>query len=104
MRTLNRTLIQVLQERRSQDEKWGEQNHPDGTDTAFYKEYADRNREATEEAAREGYLTWTHILLEEVGEACAEEDTAALRAELIQVAAVATAWVEAIDRREGVAA
>jgi hypothetical protein len=39
------------------------------------------------------------ILREEVYEAFAEEDPAALRTELIQVAAVAATWVDAIDRR-----
>jgi hypothetical protein len=34
-----------------------------------------------------------------VAEALAEDDPTLLRAELIQVAAVAVAWVEAIDRR-----
>ncbi|MEY9934267.1 hypothetical protein ABH926_008932 [Catenulispora sp. GP43] len=39
------------------------------------------------------------MLLEEVYEALAEVDPAALRAELVQVAAVAAAWVEDIDSR-----
>ncbi|TIH26025.1 NUDIX hydrolase, partial [Subtercola vilae] len=42
---------------------------------------------------------WQDILLEEVFEAFAESDTSKLRTELIQVAAVAQQWVEAIDRR-----
>jgi malonyl CoA-acyl carrier protein transacylase len=44
-------------------------------------------------------VTWEHILTEEHYEAMAEEDPTRLREELIQVAAVAVAWVEAIDRR-----
>jgi len=43
--------------------------------------------------------TWEMILLEEVWEALAETDPVKLRAELIQVAAVAVAWVEDIDSR-----
>lgn len=39
------------------------------------------------------------MLLEEVAEAFAESDDARLRAELVQVAAVAQAWIESIDRR-----
>ena len=50
--------------------------------------------------AQIGQCTWLHILREEVFEAFAEDDPAKLRAELIQVAAVAVQWVEAIDRAE----
>lgn len=45
--------------------------------------------------------TWRDILLEEVFEALAESDVAALRTELVQVAAVAAKWVEALDIRAG---
>ena len=47
-----------------------------------------------------GEGTWADILREEYFEALAETDPARLRVELIQVAAVAVAWVEAIDRAE----
>jgi hypothetical protein len=53
-----------------------------------------------EQAFKEGKGTWLDILTEEVAEAFAETDTKALRAELVQVAAVALAWVEAIDCRK----
>jgi hypothetical protein len=56
-------------------------------------------RQETDQMAGEGVCTWRDILLEEVAEAFAEDDPGRLRAELIQVAAVATQWVEAIDRR-----
>jgi hypothetical protein len=49
--------------------------------------------------AQEGTTTWKHILREEFLEAMAEEDPEQLREELVQVAAVAVAWIEAIDRR-----
>ena len=45
---------------------------------------------------------WVGILMEEVGEAMQAQSASALRAELIQVAAVAVSWVEAIDRRAAV--
>ena len=38
-------------------------------------------------------------MFEEVAEAFAEADVRRLRAELVQCAAVAVKWVEAIDRR-----
>jgi DNA-binding PucR family transcriptional regulator len=93
-------LAEVAAERRRQDARWGEQNHPDGAGPA-YAEEASRRREECERAAEAGQLTWRHILLEEVAEAGAEHEPKRLREELIQVAAVAVAWAEAIDRRAG---
>lgn len=92
-------LADILEERLRQEDQWGEQNHPDGTggNAGLLAEWA---REACQRAAASGTVTWQHILLEEVYEAFAETDPAALRAELIQVAAVAAAWAEAIDRRQ----
>lgn len=40
-----------------------------------------------------------HRMCDEFYEAMAERDPAKLRAELLQVSAVAAAWVESIDRR-----
>lgn len=104
---LNPVEREVRDELARQDEKWGEQNHPDGTGPktpivvgiARMHEAATAARRACQRAASEGDVTWRHILLEEVAEAFAEEDPAKLRAELIQVAAVAQQWVAAIDRR-----
>lgn len=105
-------LGDVHAERLRQDEKWGEQNHPDGTgprsrplhdwgiSSARAETLATLFTDATDAAAKRGEVTWRHILLEEVFEALAEADPAKLRTELIQVAAVATQWAEAIDRRE----
>ena len=83
-----RILPDVVDERYRQEDKWGDQsgNHD---------------------------FEWASILGEEFGEVCAAANEANfktgktpgdfghLRAELIQVAAVAVAWVEAIDKREG---
>lgn len=85
-------FVDVLAERRRQDEKWGQQDHAPGL--------------------------WALILGEEVGEAHKamltamfgkkpkgvsqeqwfSERVAETRRELVQVAAVAVAWIEAIDR------
>lgn len=89
----------VLKERVRQDEKWGQQNHPDGTGGRPMIEAANEQRLRTDLLAESGLLDWRSILLEEVYEALAEEDPVKLREELVQVAAVAVAWVEAIDRR-----
>ena len=77
-------LGQVLEERARQDAKWGQQDHLP--------------------------VIWTGILLEEVGEVAQEVNEGwfsdsgpaielRLEEELIQVAAVAVAWVEALQRR-----
>lgn len=92
-------LAEVVAERLRQDARWGEQNHPDGTnlDNAAWRDYS---RRLTQRAADEGRVTWAHILQEEFVEALAEVEPARIRAELIQTAAVAVAWVQAIDRRQ----
>ena len=94
----DRVLDEVRRERIRQDEKWGEQHHPDGTSEAR-QVHAILAKNATDNAAKNGTLSWLDILQEEAFEASAETDQALLRAELIQVAAVAVAWVEDIDRR-----
>ena len=74
--------IDVLEEREKQDQKWGEQNHND-------------------------YI-WLAILSEELGEvsqAILQTDfggkhSGKTKEELIQLAAVAIAWLECIERRK----
>jgi hypothetical protein len=71
--------VDVIHERERQLERWGVQDHDDGT--------------------------WSLILGEEYGEACqaalqhSSSDPTDLRAELVQVAAVAVAWIDCLDRR-----
>lgn len=73
-------LQEVLKERLRQVKQWGRQRHPEGD--------------------------WALILGEEYGEACQSAlqqkpgDHRDLRGELIQVAAVAVAWIEDLDTRE----
>jgi NTP pyrophosphatase (non-canonical NTP hydrolase) len=79
--SLERVLLAVVEERASQDSRFGQQDHED--------------------------LIWGSLLAEELGEVhkavndymfkgAPHRD---VRMELVQVAAVAVAWVEAIDRR-----
>lgn len=110
---LTGVLAEIAAERARQDAKWGEQNHPDGTGvnwvdqiTPAYDwsgpeaEHAARlARHGCKRAAVRGETTWLGVAREEVAEAFAETDTAPLRAELVQAAAVFVAWIEAIDRR-----
>ena len=73
--------ILIKAERQRQDEKWGVQNHDN--------------------------KTWLTILMEEVGEAAQEtlrddpELVMLLVEEIVQVAAVAEAWLESIARNLG---
>ena len=99
-------LRQVGDERAAQDARWGQQNHPDapphslGFDRRDAVTKADWWKKENDYRVRAGKIAWDGILLEEVFEALAETDnTERLREELVQVAAVACAWVEAIDRR-----
>lgn len=92
-------LAEVAAERARQDARWGEQNHPDGTGAVLHFEDADSARLVCQTRARDGEVTWQHILAEEYCEAMQEDEPARLRSELLQVAAVAVNWIEAIDRR-----
>ncbi|MBP2583363.1 hypothetical protein J3A78_003841 [Streptomyces sp. PvR006] len=86
-------------ERQAQLAKFGEQKHPDGTGLPGDQGQADIARRICQKAADGGTLAWRHILQEEVREALAESDLVRLRAELVQVAAVAAAWARDIDTR-----
>lgn len=97
-------LAEIHAERIRQDAKWGEQNHPNGTGPGALRDVADTG--TTADAAKghcdrmfaEGRGTYMDILWEEFAEAVEERDPVKLRAELVQVAAVAEAWIEKIDR------
>lgn len=98
-------VLEIATERYKQHEKWGRQDHESIYSEANRQQYernAERWKIVNDQRVRAGRLTWDGILLEEVFEALAEEDLELRRAELIQVAAVAAAEVEAIDRELGV--
>ncbi|MEV0390329.1 hypothetical protein [Nonomuraea sp. NPDC050643] len=97
--SLARVLADVAAERVAQDVRWGMQVLPDGTGGAELVAESGVARLKTDTAAEDGALTWRHILAEEVLEAFAESDPDRLRAELIQVAAVAVKWTQSLDRR-----
>lgn len=89
----------IRAERVRQVDKWGIHDWPDGWGYGLARYQAESSRVACDEAFEQGRGTWRHILNEEVLEVFAETDTARIRAELVQVAAVAVQWIEAIDRR-----
>ncbi len=94
-----RALAAVSVERERQDAKFGAlRDHADGTDLD-YIQLADEARDRCERAFREGRGTWRHILEEEVFEALGETAPDLLAKELVQVAAVCVAWLEALDAR-----
>jgi hypothetical protein len=107
-------LEEISHERGRQINKHGDQSHlPDGTgddrrlarDTGLptYGSLAYIARHATDRSAEnggDGTVTFADILVEEAFEALAESEESALRAELVQVAAVAVQWIQAIDARD----
>ena len=116
-------VLELAEERTRQTAKHGDQSHlPDGTGAALWlsmdDDYIRRHgirrdnlaawaKARTDEASQasgDGSITFEHILTEEWAEAIAESDPDALRAELVQVAAVAVQWVEAIDLRAALTA
>lgn len=103
-------LAEVASERIRQDAKWGPQDHASvlstadvGADSlaAFYRVPTEERAKATcERRFANGIGTYADIAVEEFSEAVCAPDDDARRAELVQVAAVAVAWIEAIDRRQ----
>lgn len=107
---------EVQTERVRQNEKWGEQNHPiidPDTFTHGGVSFAGREVcewygvpsekdacEAYECAVSRGDVAWADVLIEELAEAleAATRSESEARAELVQLAAVAIAAVECIDR------
>lgn len=100
-------LSEFASERKRQEEIHGDKaggpgrDFPDGTDGSPTAIVASENaRMDCEDAFDEGYGTWFHILREEFFEVASEVNWSKLREELIQVGAVACAWIEAGDKRE----
>lgn len=96
-------LAEVSEERDRQIAKWGDGvpsggfGWPVGLDDLGKREVA---KERCERAAQQGRCTMRDVLEEEIAEALAERPgSARQRAELVQVAAVAVKWIEAIDAR-----
>lgn len=107
-----RVLDLVAAERARQDARWGEQNHPSVPDAREAGDgaaiYACAILGVPDAAIARGEGTWAHIALEELAEtieaatlvAQGKADVSTLARELEQLAAVAVAWREALDRRE----
>lgn len=92
-------LHDIEVERQRQRDTWGTCSYPDGTGRPWDTERAEVAREVCQSNGPVGEHNWRDIVQEEVSEAFAETEPKRLREELVQVAAVVTHWIEAIDRR-----
>lgn len=94
---------EIAAERRRQVSRWGRQDHPSAgpAGTEPFVPVVERCKALNDARMETGGHSWDAILLEEVFEALAEPDPVRRRVELLQVAAVAAAEIEAIDRRAG---
>ena len=102
-RAANPILAELQAERDRQDAKFPDQHLPNGTlDNQQQRDWESTARFIVDLNVSKGKLTWADVLREEYHEVMAEEDKAALRNELIQVAAVAVRWIEDLDRRDAI--
>lgn len=108
-------MSDIAHERHQQERQWGRQDHPDACVALLDRQggatpqqlaedveipTADRAKFLGLTASMRGRLRWAALLVEEAAGAVeAFGDDESLRHELVQVAAVAAAWIEAIDRR-----
>jgi len=95
-----RIFAEIEQERKRQEEKWGEQNHPMLNEKLYspndcleslshFRSYNDYGE----------HKNWFAILMEEIYEAFSETNTERQRKELVQTAAVLVQMIECLDRK-----
>jgi len=96
--SIENVLNEIAQERAAQDATWGVSDFEDGV-SHHWAASAQIAKDRCDDADALGTTTWAMVLEEESLEALCETDPAKLREELVQVAAVAVAWIEALDRR-----
>ena len=102
----DRVLTLVRLERQSRHARFGQEDLPDVAQPFAdvdvrddYKALADEWKETNAQRVELETLAWDGVLLEEAFDAVSKSNPHTLKAALIQVAAGATAWAEAIDRR-----
>jgi hypothetical protein len=93
-----RILDDLITEVESSTAMHGDQRLCDGTDS-IYSMSRDRAQARCQYQTKNGGLTWASIIQEEFFEAMAETNWPELRAELIQVMAVAFKWIQDGDTR-----
>ena len=74
-------------------------DRPDGTGIDTMRRVAEAHRTMVKNLTDRGWLTWRHLLAARMHAAFAESDPDALRAALLDAAAVTLDWIEAIDKR-----
>lgn len=89
-------IADIVNERHRQLQLWGTQHWPNGTSKTWDQLRKEVTRQ-TDKATKDKRLTWQLILWEEVLEVFSETNPTNLRQELVQVAAVALQWIEALD-------
>ena len=100
MTSLDRVVDDVIAELHRAIDRWPDTDaYPDGTGGGGRETWRTLAQNSCDRAYREGRCTWTHVLDEEASEALADTDPVKLRAELVQVAAMAIRWATAIDAR-----
>ncbi len=108
--SLSQILVDITKERDRQDTKFGLQRHQDSVHTsigpgmlaAWYGIPTEAMAKVcTDRRFEDGEGTWADVLVEELCEAIEAtlKSREELRAELVQVAAVAVAWIEDLDSR-----
>jgi len=92
----------VIDERLSQELKWGEQNHPQVPPKHLRSGLgvcSERSAKFYCESARlDNKMTWAHIAIEELAEVVDAETEEERRAEWVQLAAVCISAIQSIDR------
>lgn len=92
-------LMGVWKERDHLAAELGDHDRADGTGYAYMREKAEIAANECDTRLMAGRGSWRLLLRKQVTRAFAGMDAAELRPALIRVAAIALAWVEAIDRR-----
>jgi hypothetical protein len=105
MMSIQMIFEEILAERKRQDQKWGEQNHPIMPSSNLHWFPTAECLESTLKGCRKRLKedegenkSWFDILHEEVLEAFLEEEPEKQREEMVQAAAVAVAIIEYLDR------
>lgn len=100
------TLFDVMQERRNQDAKWGDQNHQNTRPLILADDFTQLQLENVRGVFQfnydKGAISWADILLEEVAEVLEASEGSSnedLYDELVQVTAVALQWAEKVREK-----
>jgi hypothetical protein len=81
-----KVLNEIADERKRAEAKFPNQHLPFGTGLDGDRDLAEHAKASTDLAAKEGSLTWRHVIREEFYEAMAETDPRRLHDELVQLA------------------